>query len=162
MGNTRSEGWETWLDILFFYLVDHFSYFGHKNKEPQLQTIHLSNLYMNVTSESKGFYVIPLSFPLVLSHSISGHVNLQEQWKILCQICMHNDLHMARTIWFPKKLARVRTHSPADSEIRVIRSLWHRRTHTFNFICPFALYSINLHLFALGSTLFILWLIHTI
>lgn len=139
MGNTRSEGWETdWISF-FSTLLTTFSDFGH-NKEPRVQTNHL---YLNVSRERKVSTWSPPSSPLVLSQSVNGHVNLQKQWKVLWQICMHNELHMARRIWFPKKLARARTHSPVlTPEIKVILSLWHTRKHTFNFICPFALYSV--------------------
>lgn len=73
---------------------------------------------------------------------------------------MHNDLHMARRIWFPKKLARVRTCSPVLSpEIKDIHSLRSTITHTCNFICPFALYSVYFVLISL-FIFFILWFIH--
>lgn len=76
---------------------------------------------------------------------------------------MHNDLHMARRIWFPKKLAGVRTWSPVlSAEIKDIHSLWCTITHTFNFICPFALYSVYFVLISLWFIFFILWFIHKI
>lgn len=69
---------------------------------------------------------------------------------------MHNDLHMARRIWFPKKLARVRTCSPVLSpETKDIHSLRSTITHTFNFICPFALYSVYFVLISLLLIFFI-------
>lgn len=70
---------------------------------------------------------------------------------------------MARRIWFPKKLARVRTCSPVLSpEIKVIHSLRSTMTHTFNFICPFTLYSVYFVLISLLFIFFILWFIHKI
>lgn len=60
---------------------------------------------------------------------------------------MHNDLHMARRIWFPKKLARVRTCSPVlTAEIK----------YTFSFICPLTFYSVY---FVLISLLFIFFIL---
>jgi len=72
---------------------------------------------------------------------------------------MHNDLHMARRIWFPKKLARVRTCSPVlTAEIKDIHSLWRTITYTYSFTCPLALYSFYFVLISL----FILWFIHKV
>lgn len=74
-----------------------------------------------------------LSSALILSLYVSGHVNVQKQWKILCQICMHNDLHMAKRIWFPKRLAGLRPCSPVLTlKIKVIHSFQNTST-CFNF-----------------------------